>query len=424
MLNISETENRKFAVGFDLNNEYALISYCFLDRPEPESLEYHGANDKIRIPMALFKKKGKELWYLGEDALLAGKQEEGCFVTDLLNRSLKGETEEIEGKSYDLTSLLGIFIKKSMNLLQPVGTPKQVEDIMFTADKVTPEVIAVWKKAMDLLTIDKKKIHIQSYAESYAAYLLNQPAELWNYSAALFDFDKKEMKSMLFKRNQKASPQLIWTDENLEEFFETEDSEMKKIIKNRFGKQLISSVYLIGDGFEGDWMPESLKLLCQGRRVFKGQNLYAKGACYAAKYFKKNTSEDAEFLFLDNNKIQYNVGMMVDKKGREEYFSLMQAGVSWYEADVCCEFLLSGTKPLELIFRSIDGKQEELLTIPLTDLPARPPKAARLKLELGFLSRTKAEAVVSDLGFGEIFPSSGQQWRKEILLKELEVYPK
>ena len=41
---------------------------------------------------------------------------------------------------------------------------------------------------------------------------------------------------------------------------------------------------ITGEGFDQQWAQQSVKLLChQGRKVFYGNNLFAKGACIAGK---------------------------------------------------------------------------------------------------------------------------------------------
>ena len=62
-------------------------------------------------------------------------------------------------------------------------------------------------------------------------------------------------------------------------FPEAVDEALLEIAQDACGKGLIGSIFLIGDGFQGDWMKESLRFLCRGRRVFQGNNLFSKGAC-------------------------------------------------------------------------------------------------------------------------------------------------
>ena len=46
-----------------------------------------------------------------------------------------------------------------------------------------------------------------------------------------------------------------------------------------FSERPVSSVFLVGEAFEEKWYEQSLRVLCaSGRRVFAGDNLFAKGA--------------------------------------------------------------------------------------------------------------------------------------------------
>lgn len=48
----------------------------------------------------------------------------------------------------------------------------------------------------------------------------------------------------------------------------------------------------------------------------------------------------------------------------------------------------------------------------LTGLPKRPNKTTRLLLKLQYISRKECRITVKDLGFGEMFPSSGKEWEE------------
>ena len=48
----------------------------------------------------------------------------------------------------------------------------------------------------------------------------------------------------------------------------------------------------------------------------------------------------------------------------------------------------------------------------LTGLPKRPNKTTRLLLKLQYISRKECRITVKDLGFGEMFPSSGKKWEE------------
>ena len=48
-------------------------------------------------------------------------------------------------------------------------------------------------------------------------------------------------------------------------------------------KKMVTTIYVTGKGFDQRWATDALKELCNGRRVFRGQNLFNKGAAYAAR---------------------------------------------------------------------------------------------------------------------------------------------
>ena len=57
--------------------------------------------------------------------------------------------------------------------------------------------------------------------------------------------------------------------------------EFADIVERVFAGKIISAVYLLGNGFDGDWLKVSLQKLCRNRKVFAGKDMYSRGACYA-----------------------------------------------------------------------------------------------------------------------------------------------
>ena len=65
---------------------------------------------------------------------------------------------------------------------------------------------------------------------------------------------------------------------------EERDIEFCKFVQQTLGRDLYSSIQITGRGFSQDWAGQSIKILCyQKRKVFYGNNLFAKGACAAGK---------------------------------------------------------------------------------------------------------------------------------------------
>ena len=159
------------------------------------------------------------------------------------------------------------------------------------------------------------------------------------------------------------------------------DNELISIAKEICEGNLISSVYLIGEGFSEEWMKDSLRYLCKGRRVFQGNNLYSKGACYCLKEKHLGSDVGQEFVFLGNEKLKANIGLRVFRRGDESYYALLDAGINWFEAQFTGEFYLQDSKELELVITPLNGKNVKVISVPLEELPIDKCEMTRIKIQ-------------------------------------------
>ena len=121
---------------------------------------------------------------------------------------------------------------------------------------------------------------IQDYKESFCNYLFYQPKELWQYEAALFYCDEDVIRAYMLRElknsSQKSRESFVTVDkvadarmEELEAVYpvlhvekaKAADEHFKRFIQSVFNKNMISSVFLTGDGFENNWYPNSLRVL-------------------------------------------------------------------------------------------------------------------------------------------------------------------
>ena len=115
---------------------------------------------------------------------------------------------------------------------------------------------------------------------------------------------------------------------------------------------------------------------------------------------------------MGNDLVRKNIGIELVSDGIAVYHPLITAGIHWYEAENECDILLNNER--ELVFRVShleDGKKTNY-SMPLPGLPERPAKATRLNIKLHFEAADKCVVNVKDLGFGEIFESSGLSWQE------------
>ena len=245
--------------------------------------------------------------------------------------------------------------------------------------------------------------------ECFYYFLYHQTKELTLHDVYLFDYRGENVSCCRLEKRQRTSPQLITLTEEIRRIDGTaRDENFLKVLQDCFRGHIVSSAYLIGDGFDGDWMKLSVSFLCKGRRAFVGKNMYSKGACYAA-WVSEHRGEWA-YVYLGENEMKVNVSLKVYNRGTMEFFTLISAGDNWYETVGECEVILSGTPEIDFWLQAPNSRTAKIEKLTLADLPERPPKTTRLRIKAKPLSDAKVQIQLKDLGFGELFPGSGRIW--------------
>jgi hypothetical protein len=187
------------------------------------------------------------------------------------------------------------------------------------------------------------------------------------------------------------------------------DADFLRILQKAFENRIISSVYLVGDGFDGDWMKDSLVFLCRGRRAFIGKNLYSKGACYAA--YVRDHEDEWPYIYMGENEMKFNISIRARNQGTMEFYSLISAGRNWFETSGECEVILSGSSEIDFWKQLPNSREAKIETLELTDLPERPDRTTRLRITAKPVADDKVEIEIRDLGFGELYRSTDKTWR-------------
>lgn len=417
----------RIVVGYDLGEDYAQISYFISGEEEPETLSVVTGTEQYNIPLVLCKRNGVNQWFYGKEALKHAAAGDGVLVEELVTLARKGDPVDVGGESFDPAALLTLFVKRSLSLLSLTVSLQNLAGIMFTTGDLDKRMVEVLSHTAANLNLKTDRIFFQSHVESYYYYTLNQPKELWNYGSILFDYDNRRLKAYRLNMNRKTTPVVVYIE--VEEFpemereaggAEEESLSVKKELDGRFlsiarkkcGGQSLSSVYLIGEGYKDEWASESLRYLCQGRRVFQGNNLYGKGACYAVREKLETDGGQKEYVFLGLDRLKANIGMKVLRKGLDSYYAIMDAGVNWFEAKKEFDVVLEEGNSLSIILTPLNGKEPREIHMILDGLPERPKRTARLHVTMEMAAEDQVKIKVRDRGFGELFPASDGEWMK------------
>ncbi len=372
-------------VGCELNERYCQVSYYSEEQREPLTLE------NVIYP-----------------------------ADRLYERAVRRESEEI-------VRMLKDCVQQALRQFD------EIETLVFTVPKLDMDNTRMLKGIGQRLGVSKSNVYVQDYKESFCNYMLYQPKELWQYEAALFHCDRHEVKACMLRKLRtsygKGRDMFVTVDEvataQMEELAaiypvlnvdraRQADAQFKQFIQGVFEKKLVSSVFLVGEAFENNWYPQSLKVLCNGRRAFLGNNLYSKGACYAA--YKQTIGYEDKVIYLDETKMMDQMCLKLRVHGKDEWFPIVPWGIHWYEADTQCELLLENTDDIEIHIESLSSGEMRVERLSLEGLPMRTNYALRVQMKVIFLDEKRCKVSIKDMGFGEFFPATDFYVEKEIRL--------
>lgn len=403
-------------LGIDISAKSTVVSLYKSDMDEPATVSTVLGEECYSIPTVIAKRVGMGQWFFGDEAIKRSRTKEAVMVEDLFGLALKKEMVFIDDSSYEAQDLLVIFFNKIFSIPGPMAAMGSIDKLIICVEQVSLEVMELMNYVVSKLGFTSKQLMLIDRNECFYYYALSQKPELFLYNVALFDYSGSNFISCIMNRNQSTRPQLITLDvKNHGDIIDNRDELFENIIDNTIGNTLFSAVYLVGDGFDGDWMKASLTKLCKGRKVFLGKNLYSKGACYAG--YTKEGHRDWPFIYIGDNDLKLNLSIKILDNNVMKFFTLIDAGQSWYDVKGECEVILDGEPEIEFFIQRPESREAHTEVLELTDLPKRENRTTRLRIEASPISDVAVSIAITDLGFGEISVASGKKWEHVISIK-------
>ncbi len=438
------TKKNRVVVGFDLGKEYSQISYCRQNQSMPDTVSLVMGEEQYNIPTLLCRRndaEGEAAWLIGREALKAAEQGQGVLVKDLLqlvknNSSVRVGTGLASGGEVSAEYLLEIFVKKALAVLYAYIVSDDIAAVAFTMKDIDTAIMEKLRKVSSHIGQRKMEVYFLSYEDCFFQYIIHQPQEMWIHDVLLYDYRQDGMRSYLLSMNRKTNPVACFIDTaehpqvkipDLSDrnetakgaFFKQLDSTLLEIVRKNCDQRVITSVFLLGDSFSKDWCRESLKYMCRGRRVFQGNNLFSKGACYGARERVFPSTLSASYVFLSEDKLRANIGMTCDRGQTEVYYPILDAGTNWYEAQHTFDVMLAKNNAITLNITPVDGRKTRVARISLEGLKVRGNKTNRVELRFYMEDANAVQIEITDKGFGEFFPSTGQVWKECLPLEAI-----
>lgn len=412
-------EIRDLIIGIDFGKEYSQICYYDRNAKEPRSLSMKVGTSQYEAPTCICKRTDQEEFCVGLEAEYFAREKGGILFENIYDACLKEEAVPVAGKMMQPWEILACFLKGMLKFLGVMEVVKNTKCFVVTSPALSDIQVKNYQKACEALGFPMERYMLMDYGESFFYYALTQKRELWNRSVAWYAFSQEKVIFRKLAMNSGTRPVLVSLSESMEkdlpEDGESRDRQFSDFIRETLGTELFSSIQITGKGFAQEWAQQSVKMLChQKRKVFYGNNLFAKGACCAGVEKTENKALKG-YQYLSDSLVLTDVGMDMQVMGSPAYYPLVESGKNWYECKAHCEFILDEMK--ELIFivnKPLESSEKKRIAMELPGLPDRPNKTTRLSLELVYISPKECQITVKDLGFGDMFPGSGKVWKESV----------
>ena len=423
-------------IGYDINEYYAQISYM-TEGDEPQTLDFPSRREEGNIELALCKRNGVNQWFCGREAVKKGVAGEGTLVEHLWQLLSQQDTILIDKKEYEVEKLFHLFLGRTLDwavqrLEEIFGESVTIKAMVITPTPWNDRLRDCMEELSQGLCIPPERIFWQRHEDSLFSFLIHQSQRLLGYETVVLDLTAEQMTAYRVEMNHKTRPIVTTMQKEYPKDLvrkkhypsirehdlqlERLDLLMKSYFEMLTEGRIVTALYLVGEGFGGEWYPESLKVFCRNRKVFAGNNLYGKGACLAGA-LRIWPSEIAEkYLFLGNDMLRYNIGISLCCRGEETYLPLLDAGTNWYDAKAQTEFLMEEPETIELIVTPIDGSGAYTEVLKLPELPKRPFRSYRMSMTVRMQSEKGLFVCVRDEGFGTLYEKMPLEMTYDLVL--------
>lgn len=419
-----EPNNKNFLyAGIDLGRDFAQVSFFTVGMDEPATISTVQGAEKYEIPTSICRTKAGKYFY-GEEADRRKHDPIVTYYDNLVEHCLQEEGEQ--KKTY--RELLYLYIRRLLLFRKSYETEKdQPVSLSVTVPELTSEMVSLLFDIRDRLEIAPEHFRITDYQESFFDYLIMRDKDIWRHDAVVFDFQENFIRIMVLKKDTAKSPGRAWVLESSQTVPEADrgdptllDEYFAGVVQEAFAKRIISGVYLIGSGFEGDWLTDSKTrdALGSNKRIFIGKNLYTKGVCLGT--YRKDRLQRESIRFVSRYQMQTGICARVLKDQQPYDLPLVQTGESWFNSFCSYDLLYNGSAEFSVWLLTPDGKRLFLTECKLDDFPEHRSKAMYVKLQARPLDEDTLSVEITDEGFGDFYTSAGKTWRFEIPMKEKE----
>lgn len=404
-------ENGKLVLGIDLCDDITQVTVMRPYGAEPDAVSFDVNTRKEYLPTLLCVGENGE-WSISE-----GK-EPGLKVLPPFFHAAAKEEEVVSGEErYPARMLLETYVSLLLTKLRERFEGQEIGFIAITCEEANTNA-SVRKLLYEIFGYREgfgTQCAVLSHLEAFLQFVVRQEIGLWQGGSAAFDYATDGLLFYRMECRMAGGRRLLVTEyKDYSEVIPTgfitgEDTGQGALAFERLAaeelRQKVASLFVTGRGFEGNWVSDVLKLLSGGRRVFRGQNLYTQGACYAGAELFRGES-NADFSVLTPEQITADVYLVAENTEQEEDVLLAAAGAFYREVNVQLDLIFDGTDKLTLKVVAAGETTPRLIRFSPGLSELRGDRTDRYCLRLFFAKRDLMVIQLKDTGFGVFYPTS------------------
>lgn len=417
---------QNFYLGMDVCAEHTQLSFFNQQTKEPESICQLNTVDTYLLPNVAFFGEEAKRWYIGSEAVEHRFHQKGTMLEHVVEKLESTERMIFHEETYTYEDVLLLILKGHIMDFLNRYEDAHIERLVVTVYKYSNALFRVLHMLQDELGLYEQRFFIIGHTSAYLHFIFQQPESLRNNSVGLFDYGPEGLMFYRVDIARRTTPQVVTVihKDYREQMGYYRIYDNKKELDQRFlavvqevlKEAYMSAVYLTGVGFTELWANASQNALCDGRRVFVGQNIYTKGACYAA-YIGSHVINPNKYIVNAEDMVHSDVGIL-SGDASNTFIPIAKGGREWYNMRGKLCVCLDDTNRVELLYKNHYNQEAMREIIEIHGLPTRPNKTTRLSLEVEMYSGNRGAVVIRDEGFGKLYPTTNKIYRKEFLLEK------
>lgn len=420
-------ENKNIIIGYDLGSRFSKI--CWYNGQEKTAENVLFGEEQMQIPTALCK-ISDNIWLCGQEAVDAANNDRGILLDDFIDDYEEQPEIHVGVESYEKKSLIAIYLRESLKVFKHIFDDYDIAYMTISLRQISKTIMNDITGNSEFFGVNKNCVRVQSYIASYEYYALNQKKELWSHDVGLFEYDEDGLNYYHLYISKKRQPTVVnaqvyplkmyMNGEMLENESPIDlDRKFADVLNQVLAQKLISTIYLTGKGFTMSWLNDAKRRLCSGRKVFFEESVYAAGACYCSQ-IDVSGRQFKQFIALNDDIVPVSIYLKGSRNKEIVRRELVTGGSFWYNLENHDRFILDGTDTVVFRVRDLVTDTETLIPLKLEGLPDRENKTTTVGVEVSFESARICNFIMTDEGFGSVYPPSGTVWKRRINVAEYE----